>query len=170
MEPTLHIVADMKSASVSGGTVLGDRVWIILWPLLVRVTVEWVDYIWEKRNPAGVLEYSVDELIGHDIQDFEMFDTFEDAMKEYRNWQEQGRQEPDAWSLGEERLDSAKFILSTHLRGEDYGDRNLISQDDARKLIDRCCGQDKIRGRDWFNWQDLKTRLVEENYEPGKSS
>ena len=144
---------------------VGDVVWWVAGygghaKIAIRCTSNEVENYWrEKHGQDGVLEYWLDEPVGHALQDYDLYDTREEAAEELRHRYEQ-------WVEHEEHLENArplivhadltecrrqtlKFIYGTWERAGDKPEEIPDVEESLKNY------PDKKHGDEWFNLADL---------------
>ena len=145
---------------------VGDDVWIVLYPLLIKCKITAVDNYFRKQSPSAYLFYDVDEPIGHSFAYYDFFDSFNDA-KDELYWQHENycehrsdSKEIHLWktdktlarkTLKINRENTIRFIKST------WGPGGVSDKDYAKMDAEFHIGiyPKKKRGTDWFNVFDL---------------
>lgn len=132
----------------------GEKVWIVpgyRYLIAIQCTIEEVDDRFRKEDSDAYLFYDVDEPIGHNIAEDEIFLTREDAEEElfarYEEELECDRVKADI-TLKEFREGKIKFIVETWegWRPEDYNEETHWRYPDKKEK------------EEWFNFDHLKEK------------
>jgi hypothetical protein len=120
---------------------VGDKVWFIWCNLAVLGEVVGINDYFRKQDPSGVLFYDLDEPIGHDLSDIDLYDSLESLLKE-NSVEVLEYNEKDSTSLYETRISNINFIVKTHGLSPEQTQKSELD------LLSNC--KEKIYFKDWF--------------------
>lgn len=116
---------------------VGDTVWYIPegYGILIKCKIVEVDDHFRKQEPQAYLFYDIDEPVGHFLNDYELYQTKEDALVDFI---------PDpSMSLAKYRICRIHFIISTW---ELDKEKSRLAK---RELYHSY--HNKVYNEDWFN-------------------
>jgi hypothetical protein len=141
---------------------VGDKVWYHKGTLLVLCTIVGVDDAFRKKYPKAVLYYWLDEPIGHHVDAEELYSDFKEAKKDLKMFVKNTREAFEELgrpfredSLPLARKQSARFILSTHLKGKKWGKRELVVRKKMEEFLKSY--PPKKKGVEWFSGKEMFT-------------
>jgi len=120
---------------------VGDKVWFIFSNLAVLGEVVGINDYFRKQDPGGFLFYDLDEPIGHDLGESDLYDSLESLLKE-NSVEVLEYNEKDLILLHETRIESIRFIVKTHGLGVEE------TQKRVSELMSNC--KEKVYCKDWF--------------------
>lgn len=87
---------------------VNDKVWYIArgYLLIIECKIVEVDMQWRNKHPEGIIFYWLDEPIGHEVDDEEIYDTLEEAKFNLKELYEFHLENLDELPNVDEQLDS----------------------------------------------------------------
>jgi hypothetical protein len=136
---------------------VGDEVWLVQYPLLIKCEVTRIDDQFVKKyETGGILFYDVDEPIGHSVGADELFDSFEDAKTNLISYEFAEVSFNVAGDAIHTTLTSRRESTIAFIKGTWVGPNTppeVYAKMDAEFHIG--IYPDKKRGTDWFNVFDF---------------
>lgn len=142
----------------------GDVVWLAENNFVVKCVITEVDDHFRKQHPDAHIFYWVDEPIGHGMTADEFFDTFEEAAEVCVENHENEQDSIKRYNLNPEcikdtldkfRNGAGRFILSTHLDGDNYGKKELITDEQVKEFVKGY--PPKEEGKDWIKLENFES-------------
>jgi len=141
---------------------IGETVWVILGELIVKCVVTHIDDSFRKESPNAYLFYSIDEPVGHDLPEDELFLTKQEASSILLSTNRKHKNR----TLEEVRDEIIWFIAGTHagyyLPSANPGEKDKQKKEIFEKQSDvfdhfKATLKPKTRGIDWFSYADLQS-------------